>query len=99
MFFLGNFFAALAQVLDAVITVFWWLILFRAIISWVNPDPTNAIVVFLVRVTEPVLAPFRRLIPSWSFGVDLSPLLAILFFMFLRVFLIQSLYGLSVRLR
>ncbi len=96
---MGNFLAAVAQIVDTVITVFWWLILFRAITSWVNPDPSNTIVVFLVRVTEPVLAPFRRLVPSWNLGIDLSPLLAILALMFLRVFLVQTLYGLSYRLQ
>ena len=99
MFVMGNFLAAVAQIVDTVITVFWWLILFRAITSWVNPDPSNTIVVFLVRVTEPVLAPFRRLVPSWNLGIDLSPLLAILALMFLRVFLVQTLYGLSYRLQ
>lgn len=96
---MANFFAALAQIIDTVITVYWWLIVFRAITSWVNPDPANTIVVFLVRVTEPLLAPFRRLIPAWNIGLDLSPLIAILFLMFLRVFLVQSLYGLSYRLQ
>src|SRR3989344_8672304 len=98
MFVAGNFFSALAQVLDTVITVFWWLIIVRALVSWVNPDPNNTIVVFLYRVTEPILAPFRRLIP-WQVGVDLSPLIAILFLMFVRYFFVQSLFGLAYRLQ
>ena len=100
MFVAGNFFSAIAQIVDTVITVFWWLILIRALISWVNPDPSNTIVVFLQRVTEPILAPFRRLIPmSWNIGIDLSPIFAILFLMFIRVFLVQSLFGLAYRLQ
>ena len=99
MFVMSNFLSALAQVIDTVITVYWWLIIFRAITSWVNPDPANIIIVFLVRVTEPLLALFRRLIPMWNIGIDLSPLLAILFLMFLRAFLVQSLYGLAYRLQ
>ncbi len=96
---MANFLSGLAQVIDTVITVFWWLIVFRAITSWVSPDPTNPIIVFLARVTEPFLSLFRRLIPMWNIGIDLSPLLAILFLMFLRVFLVQSLYGLAYRLQ
>lgn len=99
MFVLGNFFSALAQVLDTVITVFWWLILIRALISWVNPDPNNTLVLFLYRVTEPILVPFRRILPMWSTGIDLSPLLAVLFLLFLRYFLVQTLFGLSYRLQ
>ena len=99
MFVMANFLTGLAQVIDTIITVYWWLIVFRAITSWVSPDPTNVIIVFLARVTEPVLALFRRLIPMWNVGIDLSPLLAILFLMFLRVFLVQSLYGLAYRLQ
>lgn len=99
MFVLGNLFAALAQVVDTVITVFWWLILIRALVSWVNPDPSNTIVIFLHRVTEPILSPFRRIIPAWNVGIDVSPLLALLFLMFARVFLVQSLFGLAYRLQ
>ena len=99
MFALGNLFSALAQILDTIITIFWWLIIVRALISWVNPDPYNPIVVFLYRITEPVLAPFRKIMPSWNIGLDLSPLLAILCLMFIRYFLVQSLFGLAYRLQ
>ena len=98
MFILGNFLAAFAQVLDVVITLMYWLILIRALLSWVNPDPYNAIVILLNRVTEPVLAPFKRLIPTHSIGVDLSPLFAILALMFIDEFLVSSLKELAYRL-
>ena len=97
MFIFGNLFYALSQVLEVVITVYWWLIIFRAVTSWVNPDPSNTIVLFLVRVTEPILAPFRRLIPAERFGIDLSPIFAILVLLFLRYFLVQTLYTLALR--
>jgi YggT family protein len=98
MFVLGNFFAALAHILDTVITIFWWLIIVRALLSWVNPDPYNAIVIFLYKVTEPILAPFRRLIPSLGIGLDLSPLIALLFLTFAKIFIVQSLMGIAARL-
>ncbi len=97
MFVLGNLFQALAVVAGYAIEFMWWMVIIRAILSWVNPDPYNPIVQFIERVTEPFLAPFRRLIPSYKIGIDLSPLFAILFLYFLKVFLVQTLYGLAIR--
>lgn len=99
MFVVGNLLSALSQVLDAVVDVFMWLIFIRVLISWVNPDPGNMVVIFLYRVTEPILAPFRRLTGNWNIGIDLSPFFAVLFLMFLRIFLIQTLLGIAYRLQ
>ena len=78
MFVLANLLNAVARVLDLALTAYYWLIIVRALVSWVNPDPWNPIVQFLQRVTEPVLAPIRRRLPTWRMGIDLSPLVAIL---------------------
>lgn len=100
MFILSNFISAIAQVLSVLLNIYWWIILIRALISWVNPDPYNPIVVFLHRATEPVLEPLRRLIPPERVGgIDLSPLLAMLAILFIRVFLVQSLLEIAVRIR
>lgn len=93
----ANFLQASARVLDALITFMWWLVVIRALLSWVNPDPHNAIVQFIERTTEPLLHPFRQLIPAYKIGIDVSPLLAALFLYFLRIFLVQTLYGLAAR--
>ena len=98
MFVLANFIQALAVILGYVIEIMWWLIVIRALLSWVNPDPYNQIVQFIERATEPILAPFRKLIPSYKIGIDLSPLVAILFLYFLKIFVVQSLLGIAVRL-
>ena len=97
MFVLANFMHALAVLVDIVLTVFYWLILFRAIISWVNPDPFNSIVQFVHRVTEPVLEPLRRLLPPMP--IDISPILAFLGVIFLRSFLVRTLQDLAMRLQ
>lgn len=99
MFVVGNFLQALAVVLGFLIEILWWLIIIRALLSWVNPDPYNPIVQFIERVTEPVLFPFRQLIPTHKIGIDLSPLIALLFLYFLKIFLIQTLVGIAVRLQ
>ncbi len=100
MFIVSNLIAALAQVLDVVLTVYYWLIIIRALISWVNPDPYNPIVQFLNTMTEPVLYPLRRLLPfSLRFGLDVSPFIAVVVLIFLRSFLVKTLVDLSLRLR
>jgi YggT family protein len=58
--------------------VYVWIIIARALVSWVSPDPFNPIVRFLYRATEPVLRPIRRRMPGFQIGLDLSPLVAIL---------------------
>ncbi len=99
MFILGNLFLALAKILDIGITILYWLIIIRALISWVNPDPYNPIVQFLYKTTEPILEPIRRLIPvHYSIGIDISPLIAFFVLIFLRLFLVNTLLGIAARL-
>ena len=68
----------LLNVVHLAITIYIWVIIIRALISWVSPDPFNPIVRFLYRVTEPVLRPIRRSLPTYQIGIDLSPLLVII---------------------
>jgi YggT family protein len=82
------FTAAVLDVIFAILSVIQWLVIIAAVISWVNPDPRNPIVQFLYRSTEPILRPFRRLLPpARTGGIDFSPLLVILVILFIRTFL------------
>lgn len=99
MFVLGNLFSAFAFIIDKIIFFLYWLIIIRALISWVNPDPYNPVVQFLYKATEPLLAPFRRIIPAHRMGIDISPILAILVLIFLQKFLVPTVYQLSLILR
>ena len=99
MFVMGNFLGAVARLLDLVLWAFMWLIIIRALLSWVNPDPWNPVVQFLTRVTEPVLAPIRRRVPSRRMGIDLSPLVAILAIYFVQWFLVDTLKDMAWRMR
>lgn len=100
MFALSNLLVAFANVLDVLLNILYWLIIFRAIISWVNPDPYNPIVQFLYKTTEPILYPFRKLLPlDFRFGIDISPIIAFLAIVFLKSFLVKTLLDLSLRLR
>ncbi len=98
MFILSHFLTALARVIDLVLTFYMWIIIIRALLSWVNPDPYNPIVRFLYQITEPVLYRVRRFLPPLG-GLDLSPLVVILIIIFLQQFLVPSLYDLALRLR
>jgi len=99
MFVFGNFLLAVTTILDYILTIANWLIIIRALISWVNPDPYNPIVRFLYKTTEPLLAPFRRLMPAYTIGLDISPIFALIFIWFLKLFLIRTLYGIAMRIR
>ncbi len=100
MFVLSNFLMALARVLDVGLTIFYWLILIRALISWINPDPYNPIVQFLYKTTEPILDPIRRRLPlGFRFGIDVSPIIAFFAIMFLKSFLVRTLFDLALRLK
>jgi len=98
MFVLGNLVYAAATISDYLLTILNWLIIIRALLSWVNPDPYNPIVQFLCKVTEPILAPFRRLIPSYSIGLDFSPIFVLILIWFLKLFLVRTLFGIASRL-
>jgi len=97
MFVAGNVLQALAVIVDYVLWLYMWVIIARALISWVNPDPWNPIVQFLQRVTEPVLYPIRRRL-GFAMGIDLSPIIALLVIVFLQVALVQSLKDLAFRM-
>jgi len=84
----GAFTTAVLQVVFAILSVIQWLVIIAAVISWVSPDPRNPIVQFLYRTTEPILRPFRKILPPRrTGGIDLSPILVILLILFLKVFL------------
>ncbi len=94
MFVVENFFSALASIVYYVLELYIYVVIARALISWVNPDPWNPIVQFLTRVTEPALVPIRRLV-GLRFGIDLSPLILILILSFLQRFIVPSLMHLA----
>jgi YggT family protein len=99
MFILRNLIEASIPIINLILTAVYWLVIIRALLSWVNPDPYNPIVQFLYKVTEPLLAPFRRIIPMHSIGIDVSPIFVILAILFLQKFLIPTLYDLASFIR
>jgi len=98
MFLIANFIYAVAYIASIAVNILQWLIIIRALISWVNPDPFNPIVQFLYKATEPMLMPIRRIIPAFSAGIDLSPIVVLLALVFIRLFVVQSLFTIASRL-
>jgi tRNA(Ile)-lysidine synthetase-like protein len=95
---LGNLFQAVGVVLNMVLTIFMWIIIIRAVLSWVSPDPYNPIVRFINQVTDPVLYRVRRIFPLVYGGFDLSPILVILAIYFLKVFVVGSLFAVAAHM-
>lgn len=98
MFVFANLVEALATIVSYLLQIYMWIIIIRALITWVNPDPYNPIVRFLYQVTEPVLYPIRRRLPFIG-GIDLSPIIVLLAILFLQVFLVRTLNEVAMRLR
>lgn len=98
MFIIANLLNALAVILHYVLTIYMWVVIARAVISWVNPDPYNPIVRFLYDVTEPVLYRIRRTIPLPMTGIDFSPIIVFVIIIFLDSFLVKTLQGIASRL-
>jgi YggT family protein len=94
MFVVNNFFSALGSVVYWALELYMYVVIARALISWVNPDPWNPIVQFLEKITEPALAPLRRMI-GWRLGVDVSPIILIFIIVFLQRFIVPSLFHLG----
>jgi len=98
MFVFGNLFHAVAYILDTLLSVYMWIIIISALISWVNPDPYNPIVRFLHSVTDPVLRPIRKRL-GFSMGIDISPMIVILVIMFVRYFIVASIFDMGARMK
>jgi len=99
MFVFGNVMLGIAKVLEILLNIYMWVIIIRALISWVNPDPYNPIVQILTRMTEPVLRPIRKLVPPYKIGIDLSPLIAVLIIIFLQFAVIDTLIRIGYSMR
>jgi YggT family protein len=95
MIILSNFLIAIAKVLDIVLSIYMWVVIARAVLSWVSPDPYNPIVRFIHKITEPVLYQIRKRIPVNFGGIDFSPIIVFLAIIFLQRFVVHSLYGLA----
>jgi YggT family protein len=99
MFVFANLLEALATILSMGLRLYFWILIARVVISWVNADPYNPIVRAIVSLTEPVLYRIRRTLPVYFGGIDFSPIVVILAIEFLQIFLVRSLLQLAGQMR
>jgi len=96
MFIFTNLLQAVASVLDTVLSLYFWVVIISALLTWVNPDPYNPIVRILRNLTEPVFYRIRKWIPfTYISGIDFSPVVLLLAIQFVKIFLVRSLYQLG----
>ena len=95
---LSTLFTAIANILNIIVTVYTWIIIAAALISWVRPDPSSPVVQLLYRLTEPVYSFIRRYIKTEFNGIDFAPLIVLLALQFLNQFLIRLLFGFAASL-
>ena len=99
MFVVSNLLRAVAVILDTILTLYFWLVIISAFLSWIRPDPYNPIVRFIYGLTEPVFYRIRKWLPFVVIGgIDLSPIVVLLIIQFLKIFLVNSLTELSMKL-
>jgi len=91
MIYMGYLIQAIAGVLDMLLSLVMIVVIARAVLSWVSPDPYNPIVRIINQISEPVLFPIRRRVPYLG-GMDLSPVIALMGIFFLQTFVVQSLH-------
>jgi YggT family protein len=99
MFVLANLLNAVALLLHYVLNLYMWIVIARAVISWVNPDPYNPIVRFLYAATDPVFDRLRRTLPLYFGGFDFSPIIILLAITFLDNFVVATLQQIALRLQ
>lgn len=99
MFVAGNFLAAVAGILNYVLTGYMWVVIIYSVMSWLSPDPYNPIVRFIHGIVDPLLDAIRRTIPFLVGPIDFSPFVLILLIMFTQRFVVGSLFDLAMRLR
>lgn len=99
MYILGNILIGLGNVLDILLSVYMWIVIVGALISWVNPDPYNPIVRFLRSATYPVFAWVRSRVRLTAGGIDFSPVVVIAAIVFLRYALARSIVEAGIRLK
>ncbi len=98
MFIIGYFLNALGIVLNYALLFYMYIVIARAVLSWVSPDPYNPIVRFIHNLTEPVMYPIKRRFPMGFGGIDFSPMILLLAIIFLRAFVVNSILRMAASL-
>lgn len=93
---IGNIVSGLGGIVHSLLTVYIWIVIIGALLSWVRPDPYNPIVQVIYRLTEPAYRAVRRLMPTVFNGLDLAPLILIILLQVSDVILVNIINALVV---
>ena len=99
MYIAGYFLTAVAKILDSLLLLYLYIVIARAVLSWVRPDPRNPIVRFINGIVDPVSYRISRIIPTRVGMMDISPIILILLIEFLRYFLVPVLMRTGLQLQ
>lgn len=91
----GSIIMGLGGIIHSLLTIYMWVIIIAALLTWVRPDPTNPIVQVLYRLTEPAYALVRRYVPTVFNGIDLAPLIIIISIQVIDVVFVRLIYALA----
>jgi len=99
LFVAGDFLVAAAKILNMLLELYMWVVIIRALLSWVRPDPYNPIVRFINNLVDPISNRLARMIPTRIGAVDIAPFILILIILFVQKFLVQVLLDAGMRMR
>lgn len=99
MFVFGNLMGAVAWLVGLLFDALMLVILLNAVLSWFRLDPSNPVLQLLDRVSDFVCNPIRRLFPTVVSGIDLAPMIAMIALMFLRTWIVPTLYGIASQMK
>ncbi len=99
MFVAGDFLIAVASIIDKLLSAYMLIVVVRALLSWVRPDPYNPIVRFLNHLVDPITYRISRIIPTRIGMMDISPLILIALIWFVQSFLVRLIIDVGSRLR
>jgi YggT family protein len=98
MFVFGNFVTGIAYVVDTLLNIYFWIILIRAVLSWIQPNPYNPLVRTVYKLVDPVTYKISRIIPTRIGMVDFAPFILMILIIFLQRFLVRSLFEFGARM-
>ncbi len=99
MFVFGNLFSGIAYILNLLLDIYFWVILARAVLSWIRPDPHNPIVRTIYRLVDPVTYRISKIIPTRIGMVDVAPFILMLAIIFVQKFVVATLFDMGVRMK
>jgi YggT family protein len=99
MFVFGNFISGIAYILNMLLEAYMWVIIIRAVLSWIRPNPFNPLVRIIYGLVDPVTYRMSRMFPTRIGMFDLAPFILILIVIFLQRFLVSSLFDLGLRMK